>query len=59
MEVINSSSGWNFWDLFRDIIRRLKNCKSEFEYERAIIRLLEKLPNGDYSNIRKEWDKRE
>lgn len=59
MEIINSDSGWRFWDLFRDIISRLKNCKSDFEYEKVIIRLLEKLPNGDYSNIKKEWDEME
>ena len=59
MEIINSNSGWNFWDLFKDIIRRLQNCGSKFEYERAIIRFLEKVPNGDYSNIKKEWDEME
>lgn len=59
MEIINSSSGWDFWDLLRKTIGNLQNCKSDFEYERVIIRFLERLPNGDYSNIRKEWNKRE
>jgi len=59
MKIINSNSGWRFWDLFKKTIRNLQNSKSEFEYERVIIRFLERLPNGDYSNIRKEWNKRE
>jgi len=59
MEVINSSSGWNFWDLFRKTTVILQNCQSDFEYEKEIIKFLSRLPNGDYSNLKKEWDEME
>jgi len=59
MEIINSSSVWWFWDLFRKTVKALQSCESEFGYEREIIRFLERLPNGDYSNIKKEWDEME
>jgi hypothetical protein len=61
--VINSTSKWKFWDSFRKTVNQLldlsvdhKSPNRSIGYERLLIRFMERLPSGDYSKIREEWN---
>ncbi len=62
MEVVKSNSGWNFRDLLKKTARQI--AEEDFKtytnptevVEDCLIRFLERLPNGDYTNIRKEMN---
>ncbi len=62
MEVVKSNSGWNFRDLLKKTARQI--AEEDFKtytnptevVEDYLIRFLKRLPNGDYTNIRKEMN---
>ena len=68
MKIENSDSQWRFWDLFNKTVSKLNGLlkhyskgydQPEFGIERVLIRFLERLPSGDYSNLRNEWNNKE
>lgn len=59
IKVENNDSHWNFWDLFNKTANQITKEINKTGAERILIRFLERLPKGDYSNIRNEWNKRD
>lgn len=67
LKIENNNSGWNFWDLFDKTVNQITDLSKEIKkysdpkcvFERSLIRFLERIPSGDYSNIRDEWNKRD
>lgn len=64
MKVENNNSKWKFWDLFDLTVKNLNNREKhsddsmKADIERILVRFLERLPTGDYKDIREEWNKR-
>lgn len=63
--IENDNSVWDFWELFKKTVRQLRDIKQysenshdTFTIEKALIRFIERLPSGDYSNIREQWMKK-
>lgn len=59
MEVEGSISTWNFFDLIKQQAERFLNISNQETAEEFLIKFLQKLPNGNYSQLIKEWYKRE
>lgn len=67
LKVENNNSKWEFWDLFVKTVDGLHKEAKEIDkytdqkigFERALIKFLERLPSGDYSNLREEWNERD
>lgn len=65
LKIESNNSKWEFWNLFNKTVNQLHDYAKEmhtysepkFGFERTLIRFLERLPSGDYSKLREDWNK--